>query len=138
MDAAVRTPAGRRHRAAIVRFRLLVTSRQRAVMRWRARSRRLPGGLSRVGKFATAVRGELRFALSVRVLPARVAVFLSRARRRARRGGDDFSLESAARPTELAELLKLAGDRRRVVELGTGTGWSAIALALAQPTRKVI
>jgi predicted O-methyltransferase YrrM len=91
-----------------------------------------------VGKLATAVKGELRFALSVRVLPARVAVFLWRARGRARRDADRFSLESAARPAELAKLLKLAGDRSSVVELGTGTGWSAIALALAQPTRKVI
>lgn len=35
-------------------------------------------------------------------------------------------------------LLKLARNRRRVVELGTGTGWTAIALALADAEREVI
>jgi predicted O-methyltransferase YrrM len=87
---------------------------------------------------ASAARGRARLALSLRVLPRRVARFYWRARRQAERGGDDFSLASAARPAELAELLALAGHRRAIVELGTGTAWSAIALALADGRRRVI
>jgi len=91
-----------------------------------------------VGEIVTALRGELRLALSLRVLPAGVAIFCWRARRHARRVGDRFSLDSAARPPELADLLELAADRTAVVELGTGTAWSAIALALAEPARRVL
>jgi predicted O-methyltransferase YrrM len=72
------------------------------------------------------------------VLPARVALFCWRARWHARRVGDRFSLDSAARPLELAELLTLARDRRAVVELGTGTAWSTIALALDDRARQVL
>jgi predicted O-methyltransferase YrrM len=87
------------------------------------------------------VRGlsaELRLWLSLRVLPAGVARFYLRARRHARRRQDRFSLASASRPKELAELLELAAGRRAVVELGTGTAWSAIALALDDQARSVI
>jgi predicted O-methyltransferase YrrM len=82
--------------------------------------------------------GDLRYLLGLRVLPVRVARFHWRARREARRIGDRFSLVSATRPHDLRTLLKLARGRRRVVELGTGTGWTAIALALADPARAVI
>ncbi len=34
-------------------------------------------------------------------------------------------------------MLELAGDRRQVVELGTGTAWTAISLAVAQADREV-
>jgi predicted O-methyltransferase YrrM len=44
---------------------------------------------------------------------------------------------SATRPDDLAVLLRLARDRKRIVELGTGTGWTAIALALDDPDRTV-
>ena len=82
---------------------------------------------------------ELRFAASaVRRLPLRVAGCTLRARRRARRAGDAFSLSSALRPQKLAELLAVAAQRRTVVELGTGTGWTTIALALADPARTVV
>jgi predicted O-methyltransferase YrrM len=91
-----------------------------------------------VTEVLTAVRGEARFVLSLRVLPGRVARFLWSARRHARRNGDRFSLVSPVRPAELAELLALARGRTMVVELGTGTAWSAIALALAEPACRVI
>lgn len=81
---------------------------------------------------------ELRLVLSLRALPPRVAIFYLRARMRSWRSADRFSLDSAARPQELAELLALAAGRRSVVELGTGTAWSAIALALADRGRSVI
>ncbi len=86
----------------------------------------------------TEVRQRARLALSLRVLPAPVARFVWRAHRQARRSGDRFSLASAARPAELAGLLALARDRTAVVELGTGTAWSAIALALGDRARRVV
>jgi predicted O-methyltransferase YrrM len=83
-------------------------------------------------------RAQLRLLLSLRALPWRVARFYLRARRHARRSGDRFSLDSAARPSELAELLELAAGRDVVVELGTGTAWSAIALALDDRSRRIV
>lgn len=90
------------------------------------------------GRLSSRARGELRALLSLRVLPARVALFWWRARRHAHSSEDRFSLDSAARPLELAELLSLARGCTAVVELGTGTGWSTIALALDGPGRSVI
>ena len=87
---------------------------------------------------AAVVRRELRLLLSLRVLPIRVAWFFWRAWRHARRIGDRFSLVSPARPAELAELAALARGRSTVVELGTGTAWTAISLALAEPACRVI
>ena len=84
-----------------------------------------------------AVRAARR-AAALRGLPPRVALFHARAHRLAARTGDDFSLRSAARPSELRDLLALAGDHDAVVELGTGTAWTAIALALAAPARRVV
>jgi predicted O-methyltransferase YrrM len=75
--------------------------------------------------------------LALRALPPRVALFQWRARRLASRLGDDFGPLSATRPEKLAALLTLARDRRRVVELGTACGWTAISLALADRTRVV-
>src|SRR5439155_2279247 len=94
---------------------------------------------SRVGRTtAQDIRRRVRFALSLRVLPARVGRFAWRANRYARGIGDDFSLMSAVRPAELAELLSIARAREAVVELGTGTAWSAIALALDDGARRII
>ena len=42
------------------------------------------------------------------------------------------------RTDELGRLLALARGRHTVVELGTGTAWTAIALALADPKRRVV
>lgn len=81
---------------------------------------------------------DLRFLLRLRCLSPRVSLFLLRARRYAFRTKDDFSIRSAIRPDELAAVLQLAHGRRMVVELGTGTGWSAIALALDDPARRVV
>lgn len=81
---------------------------------------------------------DLRYLVRLRKLPLRVASFEWRARRLASRTGDRFSLASATRPDDLAVLLRLVEGRRRVVELGTGTGWTAIALALDDSAREVI
>ena len=85
-----------------------------------------------------SVRGTARVVLSIRVLPVRVGWFWLRAHHRARNSEDRFSLASAARPIELAQLLTLARGRAAVVELGTGTAWTAIALALQARDGKVI
>lgn len=87
------------------------------------------------------VRGlsaDLRYLIKLRLLPPRVAWFVWRGRRLAARTDDHFSLVSATRPDDLAVLLRLAHNRERIVELGTGTGWTAIALTLADPERTVI
>jgi predicted O-methyltransferase YrrM len=81
---------------------------------------------------------DARFAAAAALLPRRVARFQVRARRLARRTGDAFSLASATRPGDLRTLLAVAHGRRRVVELGTATGWTAISLALADPRRTVL
>ena len=70
-------------------------------------------------------------------LPPRVAVFYSRARRLAARSGDDWSLQSATKPESLRELLRVARGHRRVAEIGTGTAWTTVALALADRHRGV-
>jgi predicted O-methyltransferase YrrM len=84
-----------------------------------------------------AVRAARSLA-RLRALPPRVAAFYARAERRARAAGDRFSLDSAARPEELGQLLRLARGRLRVAELGTGTAWTTVALALAEPRRTVM
>jgi predicted O-methyltransferase YrrM len=97
-------------------------------------------GLSRsLRSEAVAAASEWRFGLAaLRRLPPRVAWFNLRARRVARRTGDAFSLQSALRPAKLAELLDAAAGRRVLVELGTGTAWTTIALALADPDRTIL
>ena len=80
----------------------------------------------------------IRYTPQVRVLPARVALFHWRARIAALRADDQFSLASATRPADMAVLLELADGRRHVVELGTGTGWTALSLLLTDPERSVV
>jgi predicted O-methyltransferase YrrM len=81
---------------------------------------------------------DARFAAGAALLPPRVAWFQVRARRLARQTGDVFSLTSVTRPRDLRTLLTVARGRRRVVEVGTATGWTAISLALADPRRTVL
>jgi predicted O-methyltransferase YrrM len=81
---------------------------------------------------------ETRWHAGLVALPPRVALFQARARRHAWRSGDLLSLTSVTRPADLRALLELARGRRRIVELGTATGWTAISLALADPGRSVI
>jgi SAM-dependent methyltransferase len=61
-------------------------------------------------------------------LPRPVQRFYLRATATAIRANDRWSLRSAIRPLELQKLLELA-EGGPVAELGTGTGWSALALA---------
>jgi predicted O-methyltransferase YrrM len=70
-------------------------------------------------------------------LPPRVTRFYVRALLTALAARDRFALVASARPRELRTLLELARGANRVVELGTGTAWTAIAFALADPQRTV-
>jgi hypothetical protein len=100
-----------------------------------------PEQLSPSRRVRRAARGgldDLDFALRLRALPPRIALLQLRARIRARRTGDVFSLASATRPPDLARLLELAAGRRFVVELGTGSAWTTIALAAADRSREVV
>jgi predicted O-methyltransferase YrrM len=87
---------------------------------------------------ARTLRREVRFLAELRILPPRVALFQWRAWRLASRMGDSFSPVSRTDARRLAVLLNAARGRRRVVELGTGTAWTAISLALADPGRVVL
>jgi predicted O-methyltransferase YrrM len=89
-------------------------------------------------RFARQALNDGSYALQLRALPPRVALFQLRARARARQSRDVFSLASATRPADLSRLLATSAGRRFVVELGTGTGWTTIALALADPAREIV
>jgi len=89
-------------------------------------------------RLARGALTEARWHAALLALPPKVAMFQARARRLAWRHRDMFSLTSVTRPADLRTLLALARGRRRVVELGTATGWTAISLALADPGRTVV
>jgi hypothetical protein len=93
-----------------------------------------PMPFSLLGK-AAAVPRELVALLR---LPRGVLWFYSRALVGAVRRQDRWSLTSATRPHALAKLLSVAENSTRVVELGTGTGWTAVSLALANSRRRVV
>ena len=67
-----------------------------------------------------------------------MAGFYVRAWVSALRAGDHFTLSSATRPSDVAMLLALARGHTVAVELGTGTAWTTLALALADPARRVV
>jgi predicted O-methyltransferase YrrM len=83
------------------------------------------------------LRQDLRWVWALRGCAPRTLRFHWRARRHARRRGDEFSLASATRPADLRVLLELCRGRRQIVELGTATGWTAITMALEDPRRRV-
>lgn len=72
------------------------------------------------------------------LLPRRVAFFYLRALVYAVMKRDYSSLCGATRPRELVPLLRAAGSRRRLVEIGTGTAWTTICLALANEEAQVV
>lgn len=81
--------------------------------------------------------GLARQALALASLPPAVISFYLRALWLGRRSGDTVSLAIAARPRDLGELLSVGREARTVAEVGTGTGWTAIVLALARSDRQV-
>jgi predicted O-methyltransferase YrrM len=66
-----------------------------------------------------------------------VARFRRRAAALARKIGDEWALEAATGPEDLATLLELAAGRSRIAELGTATGWTTASFALAEPRAQV-
>ena len=92
------------------------------------------GGTARTRR----VRLVVREASVLPRLPAPVAAFYVRSWIAATRSGDRFTLDSATRPSDVAVLIDVARGQRQVVELGTGTAWTTIALALADHRRTVV
>ena len=86
---------------------------------------------------APSPRGRLRERGALRALPGPVRHFYRHALDEARRIGDVFSLSSVSRPANLATLLELGRGRRTIVELGTCTAWTSIALALNEPAASI-
>jgi predicted O-methyltransferase YrrM len=86
----------------------------------------------------TALSEAIRRRRQLAGLPPAVAVFFARARRLAVRQGDYWSLASATGPRSLAHVLREARGHRHVVEIGTGTGWTTVACALADTARQVV
>jgi predicted O-methyltransferase YrrM len=82
-------------------------------------------------------RSLARLLLATRALPPRPALFQARAMLRAARLRDDWALQSSTRPADVAALLRLGRGRRNAVELGTATGWTAGALLLDDPQRRL-
>ena len=85
---------------------------------------------------AWRARALLGQAASLVRLPPPVAWFYVRALGAAYRHGDRWSLDVVTRPRELAAILDVARGRTAAVEIGTGTAWTTIALALADPRRR--
>ena len=83
-------------------------------------------------------RRALLQAAALLRLPPRVAVFYLQALLTARRTGDRVGPNIAARPVELRPILRAAKGARWVAEIGTGTAWTAAALTLADPERRVV
>jgi Methyltransferase domain len=91
-----------------------------------------------VEKLVHRSRGLLRELISVRKLPLRVVGLYLRCLGVALASRDRWSLHSATRPYELAKLLEVSRGRLRVAEIGTGTAWTTMALALADSGRRVV
>jgi hypothetical protein len=89
-------------------------------------------------RLLTRLPAVARESVALLRLPRRVRQFYLRALLTAWRTGDNLSLVASARPYELRRLLELARTAVNVVELGTGTAWTAIALILDDERRRVI
>lgn len=81
-------------------------------------------------------RADLGWMWACRGLRPPIVRFHWHARQLARQMGDRWWLWST-HPGDLKVLLSVARGRRRVVELGTGAGWTALTLALDDPQRRV-
>jgi predicted O-methyltransferase YrrM len=118
------------------------TGRSRSSYSRRARDRslralaRAPHLTRRAAEWAASITS--RAATATSRLPPRVARFYVSALALAVVRRDRFTLVSALPPEDLEALLALADGAKSVAEIGTGPGWSSIALALAQPDRRVV
>ena len=91
----------------------------------------------RLGRWRFIARAFGREVPWLARMPANVAAFYVRAAWTAWRTGDTYSLAVATRPQDVSTLLGLAEGHDDVVELGTATAWTAVALAIADESRRV-
>jgi SAM-dependent methyltransferase len=87
---------------------------------------------------SNSILGGVKQAAYLFRLPPRVAAFYIRAVVIALRRGDRRSLGGSTRPRELAALLRVAKGRKHIVEIGTGTAWTSIALLVSDQERQVV
>jgi predicted O-methyltransferase YrrM len=92
--------------------------------------------MRRAAEWAAAITRHA--AAAVRHLPPRVTLFYLTALALAVIRRDRFTLASATRPGDLQALLELARGATSVAEIGTGPGWSSIAIALTQPECRIV
>jgi predicted O-methyltransferase YrrM len=111
------------------------TARRGTVQRTLARTtiHRILGPFER----SSSLHRGLRQGVYLVRLPPRVRRFYVHAVLIALRRGDRRSLVGSTRPRELGALLRAAHGRRQVVEVGTGTAWTAISLVLSDRDRRV-
>jgi predicted O-methyltransferase YrrM len=91
-----------------------------------------------MSELTTALRGRVVHGSYLVRLPPPVMSFYWKAWRRRAELDDVFSLGGATKPRELLPLLKAARGARQVVEVGTGTGWTTLSLALANPSCEIV
>jgi hypothetical protein len=91
----------------------------------------------KLGRWRAIARSFLREVPWLRRLPPNVAAFYLRAVWTAWRSGDGYSFAVSTRPQDVSTLLRLAQGHDAVIELGTATGWTAVAFAIADPRRRV-
>jgi hypothetical protein len=96
------------------------------------------GVVLRLRRLLRRPRRDLEWMWGLRGLRPRVLLFQWRARQMAWRTGDLWSIDSVTRPDDTRALLAFAAGCKLVVELGTGTAWTAVTLALDDSTRRVV
>jgi predicted O-methyltransferase YrrM len=72
------------------------------------------------------------------MLPSPARRFYRAAQREAARVGDGRALAAATHPLPLALILRWARGRHSAAEIGSCAGWTALALAAADPARHVV
>lgn len=82
-------------------------------------------------------RYDIKLAVAEMRLPVEVRDFRQQAAKLAAEREDDWATLSTQRGMGVQNLLDLAEGRTNVVELGTASGWTAAALALADADRTV-
>jgi predicted O-methyltransferase YrrM len=85
-----------------------------------------------------AVRDVRRTLVGLRALPAPVRQFRRRAWLRAVKSGDRQSLHTTLTAPDLRRLIDVANGRRRILEIGTSTAWTALSLLLVDRERTVV
>jgi predicted O-methyltransferase YrrM len=93
--------------------------------------------MTRTSNLVSRFRTEVFFHRWLRRLPPDVRTFYRRARSLAQVIDDQHALVSFTHPYYIVRLLEASEGCKNVVEIGTSEGWSAMAFALADPSRRV-